>query len=115
MDPRRRRDSESQTRYPMESNAEVDDKMDNVLAAVHALRVQRASCPSIAPVRRESQRRAMSDSVDNEDLAQPFAELSDYEMRHLVAHLTNAERPNDVYRLLTLEGSGGHNAWFEAK
>src|SRR5262245_48830325 len=49
------------------------------------------------------------------DGRQPFAALSGYELRHLVAHLTQAARANDVYRLVTLETPDGRNAWFDAK
>jgi hypothetical protein len=57
----------------------------------------------------------MAGSTDDDDGHQVLAALSDYELDHLVAHLTQAARLDDVYRLLTLETAEGRNAWFDAK
>ena len=46
---------------------------------------------------------------------QPLAALSDYELRFLVAHLAEAARPTELYRVLTLDTPDGRNAWFDAK
>lgn len=45
----------------------------------------------------------------------PVAILTEYELRHLAAHLEAAGRDKDLHHLLALETSAGHNAWFEAK
>ena len=42
----------------------------------------------------------------------PFAALDDYDVRHLVAHLTHAGRDRDVHRLLRLEDGEHRNGWF---
>jgi hypothetical protein len=58
--------------------------------------------------------------------ADPLARVSEYHLRHLVAHLAEIGRDRDMHRLLALEaGSGGDhpadtprgrvNAWFTAK
>ncbi len=45
----------------------------------------------------------------------PVAHLNAYELRHLVAHLKEAERDEDVHRLLAIETSSQRNAWYEVK
>jgi hypothetical protein len=45
----------------------------------------------------------------------PFAALTEYESRHLAAHLAVSGRDEDLHRLLALETSDGCNAWYEAK
>jgi hypothetical protein len=45
----------------------------------------------------------------------PVAHLTKYELHHLTAHLQASGRIGDLHRLLALETSEHHNAWFEAK
>jgi hypothetical protein len=45
----------------------------------------------------------------------PVTRLTEYELRHLVAHLNDAGRPGEVHRLLTLLTGECRNAWFEAR
>jgi hypothetical protein len=52
----------------------------------------------------------MTTSVNN-----PVEALTEYELRHLVAHLAAAGRDEDVHRLLALETGEGRNAWYEAR
>jgi hypothetical protein len=43
----------------------------------------------------------------------PCTALTDYELRHLVAHLETRGRDEDLHRLLALETSEPRNAWFQ--
>lgn len=54
--------------------------------------------------------RSPSGTVDN-----PFANLSDYDLRNLAAHLEMAGRVEDLHRILALETDGGQNAWYEIR
>jgi hypothetical protein len=45
----------------------------------------------------------------------PVGTLTEYELRHLVAHLAAAGRDEDVHRLLALETGEGRNAWYKAR
>jgi len=45
----------------------------------------------------------------------PFAELSDYGLRHLAFHLESADRAQELHRILALETVTGGNAWYEAR
>jgi hypothetical protein len=47
--------------------------------------------------------------------ADPLRDLTAYELRNLVAHLTEAGRLGALRGLLTLESAEGRNAWYEAK
>jgi hypothetical protein len=50
--------------------------------------------------------------------ANPLADLTDYELRHLIAHLAELGHGDDVHRLLRLEVVDGDrrlNAWFDRK
>jgi hypothetical protein len=45
----------------------------------------------------------------------PIVDLDDYELRHLVAHLAESGRPDDLHHLLALETSEQRNAWHNAR
>jgi|GEM_PF-2376937 len=45
----------------------------------------------------------------------PLADLTPYELRHLVGHLIEIGCINIIHRLLALETTKGDNAWFDAK
>jgi hypothetical protein len=45
----------------------------------------------------------------------PVGNLAPYELDHLILHLAEAGRTQDIHRLLALEDGQGHNAWYEAK
>lgn len=45
----------------------------------------------------------------------PVADLTDYELSHLVAHLAQSGRHKDLDRLLSLETTDHNNAWYGAK
>lgn len=45
----------------------------------------------------------------------PVARLSEYELRHLVPHLEESGRVEELHRLLALETTRQTNAWFEAR
>lgn len=45
----------------------------------------------------------------------PFSGLSGYELRHLIGHLAESNRADDVHRLLALETEDERNGWFEAR
>jgi hypothetical protein len=49
--------------------------------------------------------------------ADPFAALDEYDVRHLVTHLSRAERDRDVHKLLRMEAGqdGKDNGWFAEK
>ncbi|MCB8923966.1 MAG: hypothetical protein H6662_20490 [Ardenticatenaceae bacterium] len=49
------------------------------------------------------------------DNSNPVAQLTRYELRHLVAHLEQSGRIGDLHRLLALETGEQRNAWYEAK
>ena len=48
-------------------------------------------------------------------VADSEAALTPYELRHLTAHLEEAERIDDLHRLLALTTREGRNAWYRAK
>src|SRR2546423_1780660 len=48
-------------------------------------------------------------------MANPVANLSAYELRHLVNHLEAAGRVADLHHLLALETDEKRNAWYDAK
>jgi hypothetical protein len=45
----------------------------------------------------------------------PVAALSEYDLRHLAAHLEESGRADELHRLLALETSERRNAWYEAR
>ena len=45
----------------------------------------------------------------------PVANLTEYELRHLAAHLAGSGRAEDLHRLLALETDDIRNAWYDAK
>ena len=49
----------------------------------------------------------------------PLANLTAYELRHLLAHLFAADRPKEMHRILALERDGDEgvrqNAWYVAR
>src|SRR6185295_7236892 len=45
----------------------------------------------------------------------PFANLDEYEIRHLVQHLDSLRDVARLHRLLAMETLAGRNAWHEAK
>jgi len=45
----------------------------------------------------------------------PVANLTEYELRHLAAHLEAAGRDEDLHHLLALEIGEGKNAWYQVK
>lgn len=49
----------------------------------------------------------------------PLSQLSEYDLRHLLAHLEETGQVEDIHRVLALEyprdGGQRHNAWFERK
>jgi hypothetical protein len=45
----------------------------------------------------------------------PFQHFTQYERRHLVAHLEAAEQSDDLHRLIALGTAQQRNAWFEAR
>ena len=47
--------------------------------------------------------------------ANPFAALTEYELRNLVAHLDAAGRHEQLHRVLALTTGEGRNAWYEAQ
>ncbi|MBU1299674.1 MAG: hypothetical protein KKB77_11090, partial [Bacteroidetes bacterium] len=47
--------------------------------------------------------------------ANPVAQLTRYELRHLVEHLEVSGREEDLHRLLALETSEQRNAWYDIK
>lgn len=54
----------------------------------------------------------MAERADSEP--GPFADLDDYDMRHLAAHLVASRRLDDLHAMLTLDHTG-RNAWYQAK
>ena len=48
-------------------------------------------------------------------MANPFAALTEYELRNLVAHLDAAGRHEQLHRVLELTTDDGRNAWYEAQ
>jgi hypothetical protein len=53
--------------------------------------------------------------MNDDFLDSPFIRLRAYEMRHLIAHLTELEEVNSVHKIITFETLSGKNAWYLAK
>ena len=45
----------------------------------------------------------------------PFSQLAEYELRHLVAHLAEAGQAEKLHRLLAYETATRRNAWYQVK
>src|SRR5438876_687661 len=51
----------------------------------------------------------------DDELHGPFSQFTSYEFAHLVSHLEEAGRFDELHRILSLETARCRNAWYEVK